>query len=160
MAVRKITHARIAEILEGFPKLKDLNGKKLSYAIIRNIRKLKEEVENLNELRYNSPTYELYKSEYSQLVMSQAKKDKDGNFIAAGHNRVSIEDPQLFSEKMKELNEKYAEELGKVKEEDDKFNKFYNEPIEVDFYTFSSEDIPDYITVEQRELLIEMEESE
>jgi hypothetical protein len=158
MGMQKITHKRITEIVEGYPMLKTLTGIKLTYAITKNMKMLKAEIENLNESRYTSDDLKAYQEEYRILVTNEAKKDKDGNFIQIGQGQIAIEDMTGFTQKVNDLNKRYKKELEKVKDETEKFNKFYNEPIELNFYTFKSDVLPENITVEQRELLTEMEE--
>lgn len=156
MSKEKITRGRVFEIIAGYEIIKPLTGIKLAYAISRNMRELKKEKELVQEMDYKSDKLKEYQDKYSAILEKEAKRDAEGNYVAAGGGQIALQNLASFKAKVKKLDEEYAEELAAKKAQDEKIEAFLKDEFEFDFYTFDQELLPDSITVEQYELITEM----
>lgn len=156
MSKEVITRNRVLEIIKGYPTLKSLSGVKLAYAISRNMRELQKEQVLIEEMLSFSEEFKEYMQKYNDIVESLAKRDNSGNYVLVGNDQIAISNPVIFKEKLVVLDEEYKEVLKDKKVKDETIKTFLNEPFEFDFYTCSESEVPQTITVEQYNLIMEM----
>lgn len=151
-----ITRTRVMQIVAGASILKSLTGIKLAYAVSKNISALKRENDSIIEAAPNIKGVENYHEEYGLLLDQEARKDENGNFIPTGGGNVAIANYTTYKEKLKTLEEKYSKQLEEQKKANEDFEIFLAEPFEFDFFQFEETYLPETITVEQIDLLVEM----
>ena len=99
---------------------------------------------------------EKYNEEYGLILDQEARKDENGNFIPTGGGNVAIANYTTYKEKLKTLEKKYAKPLKEQTKANEDFDKFLKEPFEFDFFQFEETYLPETVTVEQMDLLVEM----
>lgn len=151
-----ITRLRVLEIVNNADKLKSLQGVKLTYAISKNLKALKAEVEAMQESNKPSEEMQKYNDACNELVIAEAKRDDKGEFIPAGPNQIVLKDASAYKAKRSELDEKYKDEIEKAKVKNAEFDILLKEPFEFEFYQVQSEFISEEITCEQMDLILEM----
>lgn len=150
------TRQRVLEIVNGADKLKSLQGVKLTYAINKNMKALKSEIEAMEESSSPSEKMQKYNDACNELVISEAKRDEKGEFISAGEGRIVLKDTASYKAKKTELDEQYKDEIEKSKVKDAEFDVLFKEPFDFEFFQVLPEFIPDSITCEQMDLIFEM----
>lgn len=153
---QNINRLRLLEISNNSGILKDIKGIKASYAIAKNLKEIKSEVELISGMEYTSDKLKEYQQKYSELLSKEAKKDENGNLIQAGKGNVVIENIEVFKEKVKTLGEEYKDEIDLKTAKDKELNAFLKEDFEFDFYQFPESELVGDISVEQMMLIFEM----
>lgn len=94
----------------------------------------------------DSERFICYKQEVEKVQLEMAKKDENGNPIIRpedGAFAIAIEKLEAYKIKIKELAEKYKDEIDKRNKEDEEYVKVLEEVIEVDVVKISFNNIPD-----------------
>lgn len=152
----EINRLRVLEITNNADKLKSLSGVKLTYAISKNLKALKAEVETMKESNLPSEELTKYNDAYNKLVQAEAKRNDKGEFIPAGQDQIVLKDAVSFKAKKLELDEEYKDEIEKAKAKNVEFDSLLKEPFEFEFYQVLPEFISEEITCEQMDLIFEM----
>lgn len=79
-----INRLRVLEIVAGDKKLEGLPGSKLNYALVKNMKALKAEVETMKESNPQSDEMKKYNEEHQEIVNEEAERDEQGNFVPVG----------------------------------------------------------------------------
>ena len=133
-------------------KVKDLGGFKFKYMVQKNLKVLEPEYTPLKEAQQmvydNLKDFEKERSEY---IQEHGEKHDDGS--------VSIKpDDEGFKAKIDELNEKYKENITKMKDDAEKYNELLNEEVDTKFEFYTLKDIesaPDDIKAEYLSVLMD-----
>ena len=151
-----ITRTRVMQIVAGAAALKSLSGIKLAYAVSKNITALRREQDTIKDAMPKVKDLEKYNEEYGLILDQEARKDENGNFIPTGGGNVAIANYTNYTEKLKALEKKYAKPLKEQSKANEDFDKFLKEPFEFEFFQFEETYLPETVTVEQMDLLVEM----
>ena len=113
--------------LKNFLDVQSSNAK-FSYAVDRNIKKMKDEVESLEKV------LKPFEEERIAIIKEMAKKDDKGEIIFSKENKDApeFEDKAKLEEKLKELQEKYETTFKEYKEllEEESEIELYKIPVE------------------------------
>jgi len=119
-------------------EMTELKGVKFSYAMAKNTRLLKGEVESIDEMRKKESGE--FDKERFELVKTYAEKDEQGNPVVK-NNQYRLADTKTFTEELEKLREKFE-----IKAKEENFKKFMKEEIEVELFTVKQENIPEQIS--------------
>jgi len=141
----------VLQLFNGLQAVSNLPGAKWSYAVARNITKLKPEVEALQKAYSADKDFVEFENKRIELAQKHAVKEK-GNpkKIKIGNNEeYIIADKDKFNKELTPIQKKYKKAIDERKKQIDDFNDILKEEIEIDLYMVSSEYIPEGITPAQ-----------
>lgn len=154
------------DLLSKLHTLSNLKGVKFAYAVNKNIKALKKEVEDLRESIKPSASFEKYQEAYKELHASYAIANEDGTpkvFDEGGKqvNKVSEDKLPEFNAKVKELEAEYADALSEREEQLKEFEKMLGEDADgFEFYKVKLEYVPEDITTEQMSIVMPLVDDE
>ena len=124
-------------------ELGNLKGLKMTYAVVKNLKKIGRELEVIRESQPKE--YKEYEAERIKLAESLSKKDESGkSIITNGH--YSFDNIEEFKLELEKLNERYS---GIIKE----YSDFMESESSVIFHMVDFEDIPNDITLQQMAMI-------
>lgn len=127
-----------------------------AYGIAKNKRIIETEVKSIEEAQRNQKLpdgIEDFEAKRIDLCKEYCDKDKDGKPMVDGNSFVIIENQVVFTEKLTELREEFAEPLQARKDQDKDFREFLKEDVEIDLHKIKIDDMPNNITGQQIEIL-------
>lgn len=142
------------EVYSQLSALKDLSGAKLAYAIAKNKKTILNELEALNEASKPSEEYTKYDRLRVELAKKYAKKDKDGKPLTEGNVYV-MEDYQAFDKEHKELEKEHKKAIDERNKQKEELEEVLDQEKKLTLWPLKKEDLPEEITVEQLEALID-----
>ena len=130
------------------PEFGKLKGTKFNYAMSKNTRLLKNEVQSIQEAE--DKEFGEFENERIELVKECAKKDEKGNPVIE-NNQYQIENVEDFQTKFEALQEKHE-----YKAKREAFDKFMAEEVEVDLHTILLDNLPEEITKAQSDSIFDL----
>ena len=139
-------HGDLAELL------RTGKGIKLSYMLVRNVKKLETESKMLEELRKPTEKFQEYENKRMALCSRHARKDDKGAAMTlpgpGGRSEFDIADRPVFDKEISELRAEYKDELAALTARELEFNKFFAEESDIVLYTLKYS----VLVVEQEQL--------
>jgi len=141
----------VLNLFNGLQAVSNLPGAKWSYAVARNITKLRPEVEALQKAFTPSEEFNVYDQKRIELAQKYSVKEKGvPKTVKVGMSEeYLIADKDKFNKELFKLQETYKKTLDERKKQVDDFNEILEEKIEVELYMVDSEYIPEAITPAQ-----------
>ena len=133
---------------------KVISNAKFSYAVIRNKNIIKDEIEALMEVEKEiNEIIKPYNIAKYNKIKELGKEVSPGKFIIPSEDKENIESFKLADA---QLQEEYREiiELSNSKFED--YRKILEEEIEFDLYKINVDIVPDFVTPQMFEILMEV----
>ena len=145
---------KLFEILQKKETLSGIKGIKIAYAINKNIKLVKDEVEALQASLIPSDGYKKFDEDRIAIAKKYCKKDENGKEIVNNDNFVFEGDNQDKAEKeFKELQKKHENDIEERKKSVEEYNKMLDEECNVAFHKFPEIALNNDITVGQLELI-------
>lgn len=129
-----ITKKQALDLFNALNSVGDLRGLKFSYAVAKNMHKLKNLMEELQEEASPSDEY----GEYVSKMMDIQKKFEGEDA-----------DKKKLDKEAEKLDVKYKKVLDQRKKQEEKFTKILEEDVEIDLHTIHIDDIPGGISPNQ-----------
>lgn len=148
MAIQKkqlsAINTAISKLIESGAK-----SKALTYALVKNIKKLEPEIEALNKaLETDSDEFKSYVNETRGIYEQYVDKDEQGNFklVQNGVILKNPEDRDIVQGLINDLDVKYKDAILARNEELNKYNEILEEVSEIDFVKIKLADLPEEVT--------------
>lgn len=142
------------ELFELYDKLQGLrsysDNKKFSYALIKNIKLIEEEIKIQNDLIKPSKRFQDFEQERINICQSHAVRDENNKPILNG-NEYQIKDMEIFNSALIPIKEKYNDILIERQAQIEKYNIMLDENINIDLVKVGVDDLPDGITPNELE---------
>ena len=157
---KKISRVRILEILNGVSELESLNGLELVSKVISNITSLEREKEQITRVSKLLEYSKEYQDEYRQIISEEIEYDDNGLPVMLNSNEYALKKDNHYKERVKEIEEKYKEEIDKKTKLRNDYFAFMEEEITLNLITIPKELLPKDITLKQYKLLTDMLETQ
>ncbi len=140
----KVKIKRLIETYNNLSLVKDVDCEIVfSYAIAKNRRNLKSELEIFEEFTKPSEEYEKYDEKRVKLAAKYAKLDDDGRPVVKDNSYIISKDNRpTFEAEMKELEEEYKEVIQAFKDKLKKYQSEIEKEIEFDYYMIDLDKLP------------------
>jgi len=140
----KVKIKRLIETYNNLSLVKDVDCEIVfSYAIAKNRRNLKSELEIFEEFTKPSEEYEKYDDKRVKLAAKYAKLDDDGRPVVKDNSYIISKDNRpTFEVEMKELEEEYKEVIQAFKDKLKNYQLEIEKEIEFDYYMIDLEKLP------------------
>lgn len=149
----KLKKRDVLMLHQNLPKLGNLKGVKLSFAIAKNKKIVEEEAEALVEAVAMTDEYKKYEEERLKLCKKYASKDDSGNPVLVADDYL-IKDQVAFDEAIKELNDANTELIEERDKQVEEGNKLLDEYSSIKLHKIKYEYIPDDVTIAQMDILL------
>jgi hypothetical protein len=141
---------QLFEYLEALNAVSTLKGVKFAYAILKNKKKIEEEVKVLEEIIKPQDEFVKYENERIQLCTYFSEKNEKNEPIIE-NNQFKILDKISFNEELDKIKTKYIDVLDDREKQINDYNAMVEEEIPVTFDKVSFNDLPQDISSEQLE---------
>ncbi len=156
---------RIEDLMRYVDVLEDLSKTvcsfKLAYAIAKNLKKLRGEIENVGKTVAQSPEFKEYEKKRLSLCSEHSLKDVGGNPLIV--NRIFQIDPMKkndFDIRLSELRAQYKDAIRDQDRKIEEFNRHQKDEIEIEFHRVKQEDLPREIKPSHMEVILDFLEEE
>ena len=139
-------------LLQGALACQDCKGLKFAYALQKNIRLIKQEMNRLFDIMKPSEEFNEYDKEREKLAEKFAKKDKDGKPVIKDDKYV-IPKRKQFDKELEELQEKYAKPFKEQEEKNALFNEKLEEECTIKFHKISEKDLPENMSARELDIV-------
>jgi DNA-directed RNA polymerase specialized sigma subunit len=143
----------IVSLQVGISKVSNMTGSRFVYAIAKNARLIKPEIESINETLKQTDEYKKYEKERIALAEKYAKKDGQGNAIIIPNRNnpnvgdYDIDDKKKFNEELEKLNDKNKKVIEAREKQEEEYGKLLEEETEdFKFHKIKFDDLPENIT--------------
>lgn len=136
--------------LQSLETVKDLKGVKFAYSILKNKKKIEEEIKLFEEVIKPTTSYEEYERKRIVLCEIHAEKDTEGRPVIVG-DKYKLVDIDLFNEELEKLKGGYQEVIEERIEQINEYNKILDEEVIFDVIKINFIDLPSDITPKQLE---------
>jgi hypothetical protein len=140
----------IYSIIQTINTVSDLKGVKFSYAIIKNKKKIEEEIKVLEEVVKPSEKYAEFEKVRIQLCEFYSEKDANNNPVVE-ENKYKITDQEVFNTELLKIKDEYNTYITDRENQINEYNKMLSEDISIDFTKINFIDLPIDITPKQLE---------
>lgn len=118
---------------------------KFSYFIVKNKKKLKDEVDILKELGTPPAKYNEYDKRRAELALSLADKDDEDKPVIKGNSYSITENKEEFDQKLDVLKDEYEETIKEFDEQFKQYKDILEEELEFDGHAIKVDDLPEKI---------------
>jgi hypothetical protein len=157
MKIRRSELYRLRVILEAMPKGPYA---KFNYALGKNLRKIKEEIRDLEDAV--TPDEKMQQYEKERIAINEECAKKEGGSPAMipqpdGTRRYQVDEAkqELFNKKMELLRKKYKPTLDLQEKKIQGYNQLLRELVEIDFHQINKDDVPDDLSPSDWEAIID-----
>lgn len=133
----------------------ELKGVKFAYAVAKNTKVIKNEVEAILDAQKSSKEFQEYDNERIELCKLMAVKDESGK-PKVTQNNFDIEDKEAFDKEFNKLKKKYKEAIEDRDKQLEEFNKLLEEEVKIKLHKVKVEELPSDITPKQLNSIFEM----
>jgi len=152
--MEKVERIKLFGLLNAIESVKTIKDVKFAYALVKNKKRIKEEIELLKEATKVSDKLQEYEKKRIMLCKQYCEKDDNKKPIIKNNSYCGLDNNKNFNEEIKKLREEYKEELDNREKQIEDYNKLLEEKVEIDFYKISLKNIPQDISAEQLEPLM------
>ena len=147
----KFTKQEAVNLFKGLQNVGNLGGVKFSYAVSRNIEKLKPEMKAIEEAYKADKDFFKYDEERQALAKDHSLKvnGKSKMEIVDGNQMYIMKDQGKYDIALENLKKFHTEALAKREKQQEEFKKLMKEEMEIELYTMLLEVIPEGITSKQ-----------
>ena len=153
---KEISRSRVVEILNSYPELEKLSGLELVSKLVENVSLLEKEKEKIDKVAKKLEYSEEYKADYNLIIKEEAEIDENGNYKMIDTDKIVLKENNSFVKRMEEFQEKYKDEIAKVTEAREYFNKYMEENVKFEFLQIDKNLLPKDINMRQYKLLVDM----
>ena len=153
---KEISRSRIVEILNSYSELEKLSGLELVSKLVENVSLLEKEKEKIDKVAKKLEYSEEYKADYNLIIKEEAEIDENGNYKMIDTDKIVLKENNSFVKRMEEFQEKYKDEIAKVTEAREYFNKYMEENVKFGFLQIDKNLLPKDINMRQYKLLVDM----
>lgn len=136
--------------MDALSNVTELKGVKFAYTLIKNKKKIEEEIKILEEVVKASEDFSIYENQRIRLCEIHCEKDDNGKPIIL-ENKYKILDIQSFDNELNSLKEKHMSSILERERQINEYNKMLEEDIEINLSKIDFIDIPTDITTAQLE---------
>ena len=149
-----MTNLEILNVLQKKDLLAGLKGNyRFTKAMTLNLKKIKEEVDMIKS--YVKPTPEMIEFENKkEKLLKDYSNNKFKEVNGVKHFDIPEENQEEYTKEVNELLEEYSEHIEEFKKQNLRQLEALKSECTIDFHMIQEKDMPDEITVEQMELLI------
>lgn len=148
-----ITNEKILSLVQEFLTLKNLTGVKFSYAINKNLEKLKQEAKLIYKTVESSEEFIPVIEKIRKIQGKYSKKENGKDVIKNNEYVIDESKRQEYEAELEQIKKDNKEVWDKREQQLDNFNKFLKEKSTFEPYKIKIKDIPESITVEQMEII-------
>lgn len=138
-----------SELFDLYNKLQGLryhsDNKKFSYALIKNIKSIESDINELNQIIKPNEDFLQFEKERISVCRSHAIKDENGEPILNG-DEFQIENMEQFNADLEPMKVKYQDVLSERQKQIEEYNSLLDEEIQEDLIKVGPDDLPDGIT--------------
>lgn len=153
---KEVSRNRVLEILNGYSELEKLSGLELVSKLVENVSLLEKEKEKIDKVAKKLEYSEEYKADYNLIIKEEAEIDENGNYKMIDTDKIVLKENNSFVKRMEEFQEKYKDEIAKVTEAREYFNKYMEENVKFEFLQIDKNLLPKDINMRQYKLLVDM----
>ena len=136
--------------LQSLETVKDLKGVKFAYSIIKNKKKIEEEIKLFEEVIKPSSAYEEYERKRIVLCEIHSEKDTEGRPVIVG-DKYKLIDIDIFNTELEKLKGGYQDIIEERISQINEYNNVLDEDIDIDILKINFNDLPSDITPKQLE---------
>ena len=136
--------------LQSLDAVKDLKGVKFAYSILKNKRRIEEEIKLFEEVIKPNPGFEEYERKRIVLCEIHSEKTEQGNPVIVG-DKYKLIDVDVFNIELEKLKEGYQDVINERINQINEYNLILDEDIHIDMMKISFNDLPLDITSKQLE---------
>ena len=153
---KEISRSRVVEILNSYSELEKLSGLELVSKLVENVSLLEKEKEKIDKVAKKLEYSEEYKADYNLIIKEEAEIDENGNYKMIDTDKIVLKENNSFVKRMEEFQEKYKDEIAKVTEAREYFNKYMEENVKFEFLQIDKNLLPKDINMRRYKLLVDM----
>ena len=135
--------------LQVLTSVSDLKGVKFAYAVIKNKKKIENEIKILEEIIIPNPLFEEFEKKRIVLCEVHSEKDTNGNPTII-ENKYKISDLELFNTELEKLRLNYKDIIDERYKQINDYNNILDEDTEMEFTKIGYIDLP--INISAKEL--------
>jgi hypothetical protein len=143
---------------QGLESVGNLVGVTFGYAVNKNKRIIKGEIEVLEESIKTSEGFSEFRKKQEEIVKKYAKKDEKGEFIIKNFNYDIIGNEQEIETAIAPLKEEYKEVIEARETQIKGYNELLEKESGIKLYMVKKEDLPKDITAKQLEGIFDIVE--
>lgn len=128
----------------------DLKGTQFAVAVLKNRKKIEDEIILLEEVIKPNPIFEEYEKKRIVLCEVHAEKDVDGKSVIVG-DKYKLVDIDLFNIDLDKLKNNYQDIIDERVQQINKYNNLLDEDIDIDLIKLKYDDLPENISAKQLE---------
>lgn len=147
-----MNNKNLYEYLEALKGVSDLKGVKFAYTVIKNKKKIEEELKILEEAIKPSTEFQDYENKRLQICNIHSEKHEDGTPVIED-NKFKIIDLDTFNEELSDLKEQYLESISERESQIMEYNNLLNEECDLELDKLVFTDLPQDITTQQLEMI-------
>lgn len=136
-------------LYQGLKSVGKLVGVTFGYAVNKNLRTLKTELELLEETLKPSEQFLEFRKKQEEIVKKYAKKDEKGEFVIENFNYDIKGSEEEVAKEIKPLREEYKEVLEAREAQEKAYTELLEKESDFKPYTVKKEDLPKEITGDQ-----------
>lgn len=136
-------------LYQGLKSVGKLVGVTFGYAVNKNLRTVKNELELLEETLKPSEQFLEFRKKQEEIVKKYAKKDEKGEFVIENFNYDIKGSEEEVAKEIKPLREEYKEVLEAREAQEKAYNELLEKESDFKPYTVKKEDLPKEITGDQ-----------
>lgn len=136
--------------MQSLNNLGNLKGVKFAYSIIKNKKKIEEEIKILEEVVKPSDEFSKYEAERIELCELHCEKDDKGEPVVED-DKYKIIDESKFDKELETLKESYNTYITEREDQIKDYNKMLDDEIEMDFAKVNFDELPTDISTTQLE---------
>jgi hypothetical protein len=134
--------------IQALAELADLKGVKFAYAVIKNKKKIEEEIKIIEETIKPSDDFSKYEQERIQICVVNSEKKEDGSAVIVD-NKYKIIDMEKFNTELEELRSNYTDTIKDRESQIADYNNLLEEDLDMTFFKIGENDLPLDITPAQ-----------
>ena len=145
--------------MQSLNSVSELKGVKFAYALLKNKKKIEEEIKLFEEVIKPNLEYEEYERKRIALCEVHSEKDAEGTPVIIG-DKYKLIDVDLFNIELDKLKSGYQEIIDERISQINEYNVILDEDIDISFEKINFLDIPTNISpkeLESIEFMVNME---
>ena len=136
--------------MDALSNVTELKGVKFAYTVIKNKKKIEEEIKLLEEVVKASEGFSIYEQQRIQLCELHCEKDENGRPVIS-ENKYKILDVEKFDGELGQLKDKYMSDILERERQINEYNRMLEEDIDINLSKLDFNDIPTDISITQLE---------
>ena len=138
--------------LRAMDTVKDLKGVRFAYSILKNKKKIEEEIQIFEEVIKPNPLFAEYERNRITLCEMHSEKDTEGKPIIIG-DKYKLIDTTLFNTELDKLKSGYQDVIEERIKQINEYNEILEEEVDIDLIKLNINELPSEITPKQLEFI-------